>query len=60
MNDSERLESLFDTIKKELDQLDVFESEVINRPQSDARDKTLEAIRIERKKLANLANSASQ
>jgi len=32
MNDSERLESLFDAIKKELDQLDVFESEVINRP----------------------------
>jgi len=29
-------------------------------PQSDAKDKTLEAIRIERKKLANLANSASQ
>ncbi len=59
MDDNEFLRDILAAITSELEKLNSFESEVLQRPSTTATDDLLESISVARKRLCGLAKSAS-
>lgn len=60
MTDDEFWTREFNNINYRIGELDRFETEVIKRPNTDGKSKQLEAIKVNRDKLVDRANSASR
>lgn len=60
MSDTEFLQNLFSNISSELEKLNNFEGEVIQRPDYSGKNTLLEDIQVNRKKLCDLANNVSR